>query len=381
MDDSEGQPGVAGLTPRVWLIVGEKRGDNAQVRNLVRALGWPAEEKSFVIKPEWVDEKPPVRASLAHVDLERSDRLEGPWPDLVLTAGRRLSSVALWIKQQSAGRTKVVVVGKPRGRLADFDLIIAAAHYVMPDSPNVVRHAYPLMEVDRLALARTKQAWVGRLTLAPRPLTAVFVGGPTGGLRFGREEAAALLADARRFVDEHRGSLYVVTSRRTPPAVVDYLREAKRPDPNEQLAVYDPDTASIGNAYQGLLALADHFVVTTDSLSMMVDVAQLGRPLSLFPLTRARGRIERLLEGIGLLRPIDPTRDPLPAGGVWQRMLDALGRPIHSRDLSAIARHLVADGLAAWSTEPMPPAGHWTDEALGDVAARIRALVGDVPGR
>ena len=65
---------------------------------------------------------------------------------------------------------------------------------MQPDAPNVARHSYPLMEVDREALARTKQAWVGRLTLASRPLTAVFVGGPTGGLRFGREEAAALAA-------------------------------------------------------------------------------------------------------------------------------------------------------------------------------------------
>ena len=40
----------------------------------------------------------------------------------------------------------------------------------------------------------------------------------------------------------------------------------------------------IENPYQGLLALADHFVVTTDSLSMMVEVARLGRPLSLFAL-------------------------------------------------------------------------------------------------
>jgi mitochondrial fission protein ELM1 len=331
------------------------------------------------MRPEWVDGKPRVAPSLDHIDRARSDLLGGPWPDLVITAGRRLTSVALWIKQQSGGRTRLVVVGKPRGHTADFDLIVAAAHYVLPDAPNVARHAYPLMQIDRTALAATKQAWVGRLTLAPRPLTAVFVGGSTGGLRFGRTEAAALLADARRFVEAHRGSLYLVTSRRTPPSVVEYLREAKRPAPNEQLAVYDPATAPIDNPYQGLLALADHFVVTTDSLSMMVEAAQLGRPLSLFALRRESGPVERILEGLGVLRPIDPTRDPLPPGGVVQRTLAALGRPIHSRDLSAVARRLVADGLAGWSSEPMPPAGAWSDEATAEIAARIRALVQPTP--
>ncbi|MCR9094318.1 MAG: mitochondrial fission ELM1 family protein [bacterium] len=362
----------------VWLVVGEKRGDNAQVHNLARRAGLDglAVEKFFAIKPEWVDAKPPVAVSLDHVDREKSDALEGPWPDLVVCAGRRLASVALWIKEASGGRTRLVVVGKPRGQAASFDLIVAADHYVLPDAPNVARHGYPLMELDHEALAETKKAWVGRLTLAPRPLTALFVGGPTGGLRFGVEEARALHADARRLVAEHRGSLYIVTSRRTPAAIVDYFREAKEPDPNEQLAVYDASLAAIDNPYRGLLALADHFVVTTDSLSMMVEVAQLGRPLSLFALGRAPSAIERVLEGARLLRPVDPTRDAIPAGGVVARTMAALGRPIHSRDLTATARRLVADGFAAWSTDPMPTASRWVDEALVGAVRRVRALAG-----
>ncbi len=366
----------SGEQATVWLVVGEKRGDNAQVRNLARRAGLAAFaiEKYVVMKREWVDGKPPVAASLDHVDLAKSDALEGPWPDLVICAGRRLASVALWIKEASGGSTRLVVVGKPRGRAADFDLIVVAGHYVLPDAPNLARHAYPLMEVDREALAETKKAWVGRLTLAPRPLTALFVGGPTGGLRFGVEEARALHEDARRLVAEHRGSLYIVTSRRTPATVVDYFREAKHPDPNEQLAVYDPALAPIDNPYQGLLALADHFVVTTDSLSMMLEVAQLGRPLSLFALGRAPSGLERILETVGLLREIDPTRAPIPAGGVLPRARAALGRPIHSRDLTATARRLVADGLAAWSRDPQPPAARWKDEALDEVARRVRAL-------
>ena len=83
-----------------------------------------------------------------------------------------------------------------------------------------------------------------------------------------------------------------------------------------------------------------------------------------------------VLEGAGLLRPVDPTRDAIPAGGVAARTLAALGRPIHSRDLTATARRLVADGLAAWSTEPMPTASRWADEALDGVARRVRALAG-----
>ena len=36
-------------SPRVWLLVGEKRGDNAQVENLARAIGWAYEEKKIIV--------------------------------------------------------------------------------------------------------------------------------------------------------------------------------------------------------------------------------------------------------------------------------------------------------------------------------------------
>ena len=99
--------------PRVWLVLGDKRGDNAQVEVLADALGWPCERKQLVLEPEWVQRKPRVAASLHHLDLERSSRLEPPWPDLVLTIGRRPSMAALWIREQSGGRTRIALIGKP----------------------------------------------------------------------------------------------------------------------------------------------------------------------------------------------------------------------------------------------------------------------------
>ncbi|MGH6886369.1 MAG: ELM1/GtrOC1 family putative glycosyltransferase, partial [Geminicoccales bacterium] len=82
--------------PRVWLLLGDKRGDNAQVHAIEQALGWRCERKHLEIQEPWTVAKPRVEASLYHVDLARSDPLEPPWPDLVITIGRRPSMVALW---------------------------------------------------------------------------------------------------------------------------------------------------------------------------------------------------------------------------------------------------------------------------------------------
>jgi mitochondrial fission protein ELM1 len=369
---STGSGAPAG-SPRVWLVVGEKRGDNAQIRNLALAVGGSFEEKKICMAPEWAEDKPPIAASLDYVDVDRSDPLEGPWPDLVITAGRRLSSVALWIKRASGGRTRLVVIGKPRGRAADFDLIVVAAHYVMPDAPNVARHALPLMQVDREALASAKKAWVGRLLLLPRPLTALMIGGPTGGLRFDVETARDLLSKTEALVEATRGSLYITTSRRTPAAVADWLRDAC--SASIQLSLYNPDAPAEENPYQGLLALADNFVVTTDSLSMMVEAAQLGRPLSIYPLERDVGQLEWLLGRLGLMRSLSPKTDSIPAGGIEARLLAAIGRPIHSRDLSAVSRLLVDQGLATWLGDPVRQPIPQADESLERVVERIRTFV------
>lgn len=359
--------------PRVWLVVGEKRGDNAQIRNLARAVGWSFEERRIVVKPAWTEVKPRVRPALGHIDRDRSDRLEPPWPDLVITSGRRLSRVGLWIKQASGGHTKLVMIGKPRRMLDAVDLIVIAAHVALPERANVVRHDLPLMHVDPKLLERAAAHWSDRLAQRPRPLTALFVGGRTGGLRFDLDRARDLLQTTLGFVRASGGSLYVVTSRRTPSEVVEMLRRELPEDVG--LYVYDSGSGPDENPYHALLATADHFVVTTDSLSMMVEVARMGRPLSLYPLENEGSLLEHLLEKGGVLRPLSVKVGPLPAGGLRARMMYRLGWPIHTRDLSAIPRRLVARGLAGWLGDPPLPPRPYADDELDRIAARVRALV------
>jgi len=138
--------------------------------------------------------KPWVRASLHHLALARSDRLEPPWPDLVITVGRRPSMAALWIARQSGGRTKVVLIGKPSGKTRRFDLIVAGGETQMPALPNVLAVTLPLMRVDEAVVAAAASAWRPRLADLPRPLIGFMIGGPTGPFRFDDTVTERLLA-------------------------------------------------------------------------------------------------------------------------------------------------------------------------------------------
>lgn len=359
--------------PRVWLVMGEKRGDNAQIMNLAEAVGWDCEVKNILVKPEWAIKKPKVRATLDHVDLARSDSLEAPWPDLVITAGRRLSCVGFWIKRASAGKVRLVMIGKPRRLLDSVDLIVAASHYVLKPGPNVVRHDLPLMHADQRMLESAAALWQSRLAENPRPLTALMVGGPTGGLRFDLETARDLFEKTIESVEESGGSLYITTSRRTPPEVSEMLRR-ECPE-SARLFEFDSEATPSENPYHALLALADRFIVTTDSISMMVEVARLGRWLSIYPLESEAGLFERGFTALGLIRPLSPRQDTIPGGGLWARTMYRLGRPDYNRDLSAIPRLLVEKGWAGWLGDDWVDPSPFFDDELDEVAERIRALV------
>jgi mitochondrial fission protein ELM1 len=362
-------PGSREVAPRTWLVLGDKAGDNAQVRIIADALGWPYEVKGLVFRAPYVVGKPRFRTSLYHVDRARSAPLEPPWPDLILTVGRRPSMAALWVKEQTGGRAALVVVGRPKRRLDRFDLVIAPPQFQLPRRANVLRLDLPLMRVDEAAIAAAREAWRARFAPLPRPLTALLVGGPTKPYRFDRAVAGELIEHARHVAAAERGSLYVTTSRRTPPAVVETLA-AELPAG----ALYRWDEGG-ENPYHALLGLADRFVVTGDSISMMVEVARLGKPLAIFALPEER-RLLGLRSALGRrLAALEDDR----AGRVLTPLSEALYRlrvAKYARDLSEIHRRLYARGLAVPLGQPFQPPQTRPSDDLARAVERVRAHLG-----
>jgi uncharacterized protein len=348
--------------PRIWLLVGDKLGDNAQVQALADALGWPYEVRQVFPKPEWVLGKPRFRPGLEHLDASRSAKLEPPWPDLILTVGRRPSMAALWVQDRSGGRARIVLVGRPKRWADRFALIVAPGQFRIPPRANLVQLALPLMRADPARVAAAGEAWRERLARLPRPLTAVLVGGETKPFRFDAAVARGLLDELARLQARDGGTLYLSTSRRTRPEVAAAL-EAGLP-PGARLYRWTAETGA-DNPYLGLLAHADRFVVTGDSVSMMVEVASLGRPLAIFPLPVGRGPADRARAALARL-----AGGRLPGGAA--HLLHRLGLAGYARDLTEVHRLLFERGLAVPLGQPFrPPAGPLADELAG-VAERIR---------
>jgi mitochondrial fission protein ELM1 len=355
----------------VWLIIGDKPGDNAQIELIADALGWPVETRRLRFLPRYHTGKPRFRASIAHIDQAASDPLVPPWPNLILTIGRRPSMAALWVKGQSGGATRLVIIGRPRRFLDRFDLVLAPPQYLIPDRPNVVRLALPLLAADVDAVRRASDSWRSRLTPLPRPLTAVLVGGPTGHFIFDEEVAADLVASVLTST-AGAGSLFVTTSRRTPTAVTRTLERTLPPS----ATLYHWREADSANPYKALLGLADRFVVTGDSASMLVEVARLGRPLAIYPLPERPSRVLALRRRLASRLQPPPGKPPLsPLAAVIGGWLYDRGMVFHSRDFDDLHRALVDRGLATVLNETMSVPPTAPPDELPQVAARIRALL------
>lgn len=357
----------------VWVILGDKRGDNGQVYTILSELGWPYQLKTVHMQEQFVLGKPEFKPSLDHLDLDRSDRLEAPWPDLIITIGRRPSMVALWVKQQSGGRTHIILVGKPTGAMGAYDLVISSAENQLPPFSNLMSISLPLMQIDENEVQMEGQAWHKRLNSLPKPLTVFCIGGETNPFVMGQLAVSRLL-DLVQSVLDQGGTPYLVTSRRTPPGFISRLKSAI---PAGAL-LYDWQSEE-PNPYKALLDKASSFVVTGDSISMMVEVIRLGKALAIFPLPLAwwggldqqRRQFARWLFNPAAVGVRGKVRHHMA------RLLSRLDRYnwfSATRDFRAFHEMLVNQGMAVWAGQPFRQDSRQPDNEIPMIVQRIRDL-------
>jgi len=349
--------------PRIWVLLGDKLGDNAQVQAIVGALEWPTEVKYLHMRAQWEFGKPPFTPSLDHIDGGASDKLEPPWPELIITIGRRLSQAALWVKEQSGNQTKIALVGRPKRWPGKFDLVIGPPQYQLPDAPNIVHLSMPLMRPDPQRIADAVANWSDRLADLPRPLTAVFVGGQTRPFRFDAAVAETLASELASVVARDGGSLFVSTSRRTSLDVANALRRGLPPE--TRLYAWGQDSPD-ANPYHALLGLADRFVVTQDSISMIVESVHMHRPVAIFALPRQPKALDRLIE------PVTAALAPGHAIGDGLRRLGVIG---YGRDLEAFRQSLINSGLAVPLGAPFEQPSDVPPDDLEHAVREVRALL------
>ena len=261
----------------VWCLLGRKAGDNTQVLALADELGFGYEQKLILARPWELLAHLARGITLAGIDRDNSSQLAAPWPDLVITSGRRNEPVARWIRQQSSGHTRLVHIGRPWAPLDSWDLVVTTPQYFLPRQDNTLHNTLPLHRMPEQELTDAGAHLRPQIAALPRPWIAVLMGGDSGRFVMTAEKGRRLGALADDLAVAAGGALLVTDSPRTPDSAGDAL-QAHLSAPH---FCYRWGGAG-ANPYRGLLALADAFIVTGESMSMLGEAAAMGRPLFIF---------------------------------------------------------------------------------------------------
>ena len=260
--------------PNVWILADDRAGNVNQLLGIAEALGVPFERKD-IRYTRWVRLPNLIRGkTLWGLTAESKAVIKEPWPDLVLSAGRRSFPVARYIRKQSGA--EIVQLMNPG--IAGFR---EAMWVVLPDhdgyrgkAKNVLTVVGSPHRVTRDRLATERQKWESAFADYPHKRISLIVGGATKDKPFTEEMARNLIKGVQNL---NPGSVLVTTSRRTPPEVVRVLKE-NLPNP-----CYFYQYGDAGeNPYFGLLACADEIVVTGDSMSMCSECCAAGVPVHIF---------------------------------------------------------------------------------------------------
>jgi len=361
------------------------------------ALGWETETKRIRFRGG-VAKALAEAGSIGHVDPARSDALQAPWPDVIVSVGRRMIPVARWIKAQTGARAIFVQIGRIEHPYRLFDLIVTTPQYGLPPAGNVMRLTLPLVWRDEAAIVQAKAAWTnlganlgtnlganrGADALAdlPKPRIGMLVGGPSHPIAFETEDGVRLGQASLKRARDIGGSLMIATGPRSPKAAVDALEATLLRAKSTAYRLFRFSAEGV-NPYPAILDSADEFVVTSDSVSMLADAGFTGRLVRIFELPvkpfpplwlprlpmdwLGRRRVARLNRG----DPADRL-DEFYDGRVRE------GRTIPRRFVPILYRSLLRQGYVTALGAPDNPRADLARVMMqeqADVIARIRDLV------
>ncbi|RID42738.1 hypothetical protein BRARA_J02600 [Brassica rapa] len=249
-------------------------------------------------------------------------------PLLVVASGRDTISVASSIRRLAMDYVFVVQVQHPRSRLERFDLVITPRHdyfsltpegkrqvpfflrpWVTPREPpgrNVFLTTGALHNVDASTLRNAALEWKDEFASLSKPLVVVNIGGPTRNCLYGVDLAKQLCGMLHSILWSC-GSLRISFSRRTPKKVKEIITRELRSNP--KVYIWDGKDP---NPHLGHLALADAFIITADSISMLSEACTTGKPVYVVGAERCTWKFsdfQKTLRERGAVRPLTGKED------------------------------------------------------------------------
>lgn len=310
-----------------WILTDGTVGMRIQCLGLADAAGLTPVIKR--IHPSWLLRALPVAGTLPGVAATAGgDPIAEPWPDVVISCGRRTAGAALAVRRRAGGRPFLAHIQDPRIDPRHFDMLIVPEHDPARGD-NVVTTLGALNPQAPEKLAEAAKPWLTEVADLPRPLIAVNVGGSNKRYEFSADAVARFVAELRGLSQSSGGSLLVTCSRRTDEATRKALTQGLADLPG---VVW---TGQGENPYLAFLHLCDALVVTSDSVNMASEACATGKPVHVATIEPETGRLAAFHERLradGYTRPFaghleswtyEPLRETSRVGAILAERLAA----------------------------------------------------------
>jgi len=293
-----------------WIISDGKAGNETQCRGVFDALGLKSEVKR--IRPGRLQElfAPYLGVARAERFGEAGSHFAPPWPDFAIAAGRLTAPYIRAVKRHAKLATYTIILQDPKVPLTTADFFWMPEHD-RKRGPNVLTtvaspHGF---SPERLAALRVLPPPLA-FAAVPRPWVAVLIGGDGSSYTF-KPEDMTRFAVSLRSVAERGVGLLMTPSRRTPVALLSAI---------DRLTVDFPRFLWDGtgdNPYPAMLAHADHFIVTADSVNMCGEPAVTGRSIHVFAPSGGSAKFQRYHEALSRHGATRPLPDVVTALDTW----------------------------------------------------------------
>lgn len=189
--------------------------------------------------------------------------------NIVISCGRKSVIPSIFLKKKFGNKIMNIHIQDPKVQLKNFDCIIAPEHDGLSGS-NVLISKGAIHYLRHKELDENENYL--KVRIKKDKLVTLIIGGPTRYYNYNKLEIQNIFAKIEKNFIQKGYQLILIPSMRTPKNIV---QSAKNFFDKDQIII---DTVE-KKAYLSSLKIADHIVVTCDSISMISEAAMTGKPI------------------------------------------------------------------------------------------------------
>jgi len=304
---TEALENVAGR--RGWIISDGKTGNDVQTQGVFDALRLEYAVKRVAPTGLWQALSPWGPVSPAERFGTPQSQFHPPWPEFAISIGRLTTPYIRKLKQLAGFATYTIILQNPKVAPKTADLFWVPEHDTRR-GPNVITSLTAPHSFTAQRLRELRETMPPDIAALPSPRVAVLLGGPNGDFAY-TEAALERLGAALRTLARQGVGLMITPSRRTPPDVTAFVREATA---GTQRLLWDGEGA---NPYPAFLAHADAFIVPADSVNMTGEPCATGKPVYVFAPDGGSPKFSRFHAALRRHGATRPLPDPFERLQTW----------------------------------------------------------------